>query len=67
MAESVDQPFALSVVPYQQQRESSATTSFSSDPQWSQHRGDIERLYKQGQSKQQILRFLKRNHDFEPT
>ena len=67
MAEPVDPSFALSVVPYQHQREASATPAIFSDPQWSRCRGEIERLYKQGQSKQQILRFLERKHDFEPT
>ncbi|KAK5939444.1 hypothetical protein PMZ80_008748 [Knufia obscura] len=67
MAEATAPSNDLSLVIYQQQRESSPTPSFLGDPGWSQCRADIERLYLGGQEKQQILRHLERKHDFKPT
>jgi len=61
------QPRLLDLVLYHPQRQASPTTSYLDDPQWSQCREVIERLYKQGLEKQQILRILERKHDFEPT
>jgi len=67
MDEPTAQSYNQSLVVYQQQRETSPTTTYLLDPQWLQCRGVIERLYKEGQTKQQILRVLERKHDFEPT
>jgi len=67
MDEKAVQPYNLELVLYQPQGATSPATSYLDDPQWSQCRHVIERLYKQGIEKQRILRVLEREHDFEPT